>query len=74
MVWRFRQIQSWKAVPHDSKIVSKENSNELLKLIDRIIGNNNAKDNKKNNDTKRNLDQLVDNNNQFQINTNNIIP
>ena len=42
--------------PHNNEIASKENSNELLALIDRITGNNYVKADKKYDDTERNLD------------------
>ena len=46
--------------PYNDEITSKENSNELSTLIERILGNNNAKDDEKYN-TVRNPDQSVEN-------------
>ena len=40
----------------NDEMASKENSNELSRFIVRITENNNTKDDKKNNDTKSNLD------------------
>ena len=59
--------------PHNDESASKENSNDPSTLINRITGNNNAKDDKRYDDTERNPDQSVENN-QFQINANDIIP
>ena len=58
---------------YNNERVSKGNSNKPLQLINRIIGSNNAKDNKENDNTERNLNKSIDKN-QFQINTNDTIP
>ena len=42
-------------------------------MIDKITGNNNAKDDKSNDDAERNPDQSA-NNDQFQVNANDVVP
>ena len=79
-VWRYSELESRilfevrkEKNPRDDETASNDNSNEPSTLIDKITGNNNAKDDKNDDDTERNPDQSV-NNNQFQVNASDVIP